>query len=176
MAESLFGSVPQMWPAIPVPAFAYPNAQGTRVPPVPNGPAAALAAPAAGGWPPGLTTFDIATGVTPQALLMAVAQRRGQPMGPTGDQEIEDFISDVLDLLAGANDVEVRCEGGRATLTGTVAHKRLKRDAGEVVWAMPNVNDVQNNITIAARRRSRGSGREGREAEHSPAAGGNRKG
>src|SRR5262245_401904 len=171
MAESLFGSGPQLWSAIPAPGFAYASAPGSGVQSVPNGPPAPSMAPAAGNWPPGLTAYDIATGVTPQALLAAVAFRRGQPMGPTGDQEIEDFISDALDLMAGANDVEVRCEGGRATLTGSVAHKRLKRDAGEVVWAMPNVNDVQNNITIAARRRSRASGR---ETEHA-AAGGNRK-
>ena len=43
----------------------------------------------------------------------------------------------------------------RTTLTGQVSHKRLKRDAGEIAWAIPSVNDVQNNVTIVPRRRSR---------------------
>ena len=50
----------------------------------------------------------------------------------------------------------MRCEGGRVTLTGTVHYKRLKRDMGEIAWAIPGVNDVHNTIAIAARRRSRG--------------------
>jgi hypothetical protein len=95
------------------------------------------------------------------SLLAAVATRRGQPMGPTNDQELEEFIYDVLELLPGANEVEVRCEGGRATLTGSVHHKRMKHDFGEIVWAIPHIADVQNNLTIATRRRSRSAGREG---------------
>jgi len=108
------------------------------------------------------TGFGMGAGaITAQALVVAIAMRRGQPLGPTNDQEIEDFIADALDLLPGTNDVEVRCEGGRAILTGSVPHKRIKRDAGEIAWAIPSVSDVQNNITIAARRRSR----QGRETE-----------
>lgn len=102
--------------------------------------------------PPG--GAEIGLGAAP-ALLAAVAMRRGQPQGPTNDQEIEDFLCDALDLLPGANDVEVRCEGGRAVLTGSVPHKRLKRDAGEIAWSLPGVSDVQNNVTIAQRRRTR---------------------
>jgi osmotically-inducible protein OsmY len=105
------------------------------------------------------TGFGVGTGaITAQTLVGAIAMRRGQPLGPTNDQEIEDFIADALDLLPGTNDVEVRCEGGKATLTGSVPHKRVKRDAGEIAWAIPSVNDVQNNVNIAARRRSRGQG------------------
>jgi len=107
------------------------------------------------------TGFGIGTGViTAQTLVGAIAMRRGQPLGPTNDQEVEDLIADALDLLPGTNDVEVRCEGGRAILTGSVPHKRIKRDAGEIAWAIPSVNDVQNNVTIATRRRARGQGRE----------------
>jgi hypothetical protein len=95
------------------------------------------------------------TGVTPSGLLAAVAIRRGQPQGPTNDHEVEDFIYDAIDLLPGTSEVEVRCEGGRATLTGSVQHKRLKRDVGEIAWAIPALNDVQNNVTITSRRRSR---------------------
>jgi hypothetical protein len=132
----------------------------------------AVATTPIGGGLPVLTALDFANGVTPQALLATVAMRRGQPMGPTNDQEIEEFICDALDLLPGATDVEVRCDGGRATLTGSVPHKRLKRDVGELVWAIPSVNDVQNNITIVTRRRSRPSGR---DAETPAMAGGGRK-
>ena len=112
------------------------------------------------GGVPVFSGSEIAIGVTAPALLSAVAMRRGQPLGPTNDQEIEDFIYDALDLLPGASDVEVRCEGGRAIVTGTVPHKRLKRDVGEIAWAIPALNDVQNNITIAARRRGRSQARE----------------
>jgi hypothetical protein len=94
-------------------------------------------------------------GVTVASLLAAVAVRRGQPLGPTSDQEIEEFIGDALDVLPGSGDIEVRCDGGRAILTGQVSHKRLKRDAGEIAWAIPSVTDVQNNVTIVSRRRSR---------------------
>jgi osmotically-inducible protein OsmY len=58
----------------------------------------------------------------------------------------------------------VRCEGGRAIVTGSVPHKRLKRDVGEIAWAIPALNDVQNNITIAARRRGRAQARENEPA------------
>ena len=102
------------------------------------------------------------------ALLAAVAVRRGQPLGPTNDQEIEDFVYDTLELLAGTGDVEVRVDGGRVTLTGLVQHKRVKRDIGEIVWGIPIVNDVQNNVAIASRRRAR---TQGRDAEPPPGAG-----
>jgi len=104
------------------------------------------------------------------ALLAAVAIRRGQPMGPSNDQECEDFIYDALELLPGTSEVEVRCENGRVTLTGSVHHKRLKRDVGEIGWAIPSVSDVQNNVTISTKRRSRGSSR-----ETEPHTGGGRK-
>jgi len=103
---------------------------------------------------------DIAVGVTAPALVSAIAMRRGQPAGPTSDQEIEDFIYDALDLFPGAGDVEVRCDGGRASLMGAVSQKRLKRDIGEIAWAIPGITDVQNNITIAPRRRSRAQSRD----------------
>jgi hypothetical protein len=115
---------------------------------------------------PALVAQEIAAGVTAPWLLTAVAIRRGQPLGPNNDHEIEDFISDAFDLLPGTSDVEVRVEGGRATLTGSVPQKRLKRDVGELAWTIPTVNDVQNNVTITQRRRSRTS----REGESTPVA------
>jgi hypothetical protein len=98
--------------------------------------------------------------VTSTAIVAAVAMRRGQPAGPTNDAEIEDFVYDALELIPGTAEVEVRCEGGRVNLTGSVPNKRQKRDIGEIVWAIPAVADVQNNATITARRRARHSGRE----------------
>jgi hypothetical protein len=109
--------------------------------------------------PPAVIVGD-AAGITAPALLAAVAMRRGQPQGPRNDQEVEDFLYDALELIPGTGEVEVRCEGGRLTLTGSVQHKRLKRDIGEIAWAIPVLSDVQNNVTIASRRRARGSSRE----------------
>jgi len=139
-----------------------PNMMANPTTNVSTGLSAAIVPGPMGSFPP-FTGTEIAIGVTAPALLAAVAMRRGQPLGPTNDQEIEDFIYDALDLLPGASDVEVRCENGRATVTGTVPHKRLKRDVGEVAWAIPSLTDVQNNITVTARRRSRSP--QGRENE-----------
>ena len=44
-----------------------------------------------------------------------------------------------------------------------------KRDIGEIAWAIPAINDVQNTITIAPRRRSRGA--QARDTEAAPVAG-----
>lgn len=108
--------------------------------------------------------------VTASAMLAAVALRRGQPQGPTNDTEVEEFIYDALDLLPGAADVEIRCENGRVTLTGTVQHKRTKRDVGEIAWAIPGLHDVQNNVSITSRRRARtAAGREGEAPGTTPA-------
>ena len=146
--ELLFGS-PQVWPPLASPAIAYTQpsfSPASRL-------LSPLMPPSAVQTPPGFS--ETAGGVTAAALLAAVAVRRGQPLGPTSDQEIEDFIGDALDLLPGSGDIEIRSDSGRVTLTGQVSHKRLKRDAGEIAWAIPGVNDVQNNVTIVARRRSR---------------------
>jgi hypothetical protein len=105
---------------------------------------------------PSLAGSEVAVGVPVPALLATVAVRRGQPLGPSNDQEMEDFIYDALELLPGSGEVDVRCEGGRVTFTGTVYYKRLKRDVGEIAWAIPGVNDVHNTIAIASRRRARG--------------------
>ncbi len=106
------------------------------------------------------TPFAVPGSVTAHTLLAAVAMRRGQPQGPTSDQDVEEFIYDALELLTGAGDVEVRSEGGRVSLTGSVPHKRIKRDAGELAWTIPGITDVNNTITITARRRSRAFTRE----------------
>ena len=166
MAEPLFGTAPPIWSAVPFPGPAWfqtpvaggrPIAEGIVDPqgfaaglqgaiigpqgqgalgngmvsgiPMP-GPSFSPAGPLAG-------RQDMAGGVTATALVLAVALRRGQPAGPTSDQEIEDFLYDALDLLPGSSDVEVRCDAGRTMLTGTVSQKGLKRDIGEIAWAIP---------------------------------------
>jgi hypothetical protein len=146
--DVLFGP-PQVWPSAT-------SAIGYNQPPIsPGGRLFSLPMPTGTIQAPQASSSEPAGGVTANALLAAVAVRRGQPLGPTSDQEIEDFIGDALDLLPGSGDIEVRCDGGRTTLTGQVSHKRLKRDAGEIAWTIPSVNDVQNNVTIVPRRRSR---------------------
>jgi hypothetical protein len=154
MAEALFGTVSPMWSTLPFPMPAPSPAIGTS----PTGVMpAGIAAPIA-------PSFGPETGVTAPALVMAVALRRGQPAGPASDQEIEEFVYDALDLLPGTSDLEVRSDAGRITLTGNVSQKRLKRDAGEIAWAIPGINDVHNTITIAPRLRARMQGREGEPA------------
>ena len=115
------------------------------------------------GVPGGFSAFvtaETAAGPTAGAVVAAVAIRRGQPTGPNTDAEIEDFLYDAFELIPGTSEVEVRCEAGRVTLTGNVPNKRHKRDVGEIAWAIPSINDVHNNATITARRRSRAAGRE----------------
>ena len=176
MPEPFFGPVTPIWPTIPFPAFGYfqsPMSVGNRgmtlgmpasgVPGEAFGFNSALM-PALGGplagSVPVIGSHELTPGIMPAAVLAAVAIRRGQPLGPTNDREVEDFIYEVLELLPGASEVEVRCDGGRATLTGAVPQKRVKRDVGEIAGAIPPVNDAQNNVTIAARRRSRAQSRE----------------
>ena len=185
MIEPLFGSGSLMWSAVPSTGFPYqaPIGYGNHPAPTPvfNSPMAAISsgaqgitapnAPPANAYPYGggmmaanayvpgpsaaLVSSEAIGVVTAPALLAAVAIRRGQPQGPTNDQEIEDFVYDAFELLPGAADVEVRCDAGRLTLTGNVQHKRLKRDVGEIAWAIPSLVDVQNNVTITSRRRTR---------------------
>jgi len=106
------------------------------------------------------TPFAMPGNVTAPALIAAIAMRRGQPHGPASDQDVEEFIYDALELLPGAAEVEVRCEGGRVSLTGSAPHKRIKHDAGEIAWAIPGIIDVNNTIAITTRRRSRAFNRE----------------
>ena len=137
-----------------------------QVPPVWTGPA-----PWPSSWLPQVasTVSPLAVAAQPpvpsaSALVAAVAVRRGQPNGPTSDPEVEELIYDTLELLPGASDVEVRCEAGRVTLSGSVSHKRLKRDIGEIAWSIPSLVDVMNTVTLTSRRRTRGFAREGESA------------
>jgi hypothetical protein len=77
------------------------------------------------------TPFVVPDGITASALLAMIGLRRGQPQGPANDQDVGEFIYDAVELLPGAGDVEVRCEGGRVTLSGSAtqaAQARRGRD------------------------------------------------
>ena len=78
------------------------------------------------------TPFTVPDDVTAPMLMASIAYRRGLPHGPTNDHDVEELIYDALELVPGASDVEVRCEGGRVTVTGNVPHKRIKHDVGEL--------------------------------------------
>lgn len=132
-------------------SFGQPNIGGFASYPI--GGSVAVAIPPAALFGPGFISSI-------PSVLTAVAIRRGQPMGPSNDQEIEDFVYDVFELIPGTADIEVRCEGGRATVSGNVQHKRLKHDVGEIIWAIPAVNDVQNNVSITTKRRARTGSRD----------------
>jgi len=144
MIESLFAPAASIWAPAPSPGLSWYQ--------TPVGVAGRSTAS------PGSTFGPVPLGmpeISAPALVAAVAVRRGQPQGPGTDQEVEEFIYDTFELLVGAGDVDVRSEGGKVTLTGSVSHKRLKHDLGEIAWAIPAVTDVQNNLTITARRRGR---------------------
>jgi hypothetical protein len=161
MVEMMFGAGTPVWTPTPSVGVPYqPMGLGTRPQQNLAGPGLAVAYPFASN--PLVPQIADATGVvTAASLLAAVAVRRGQPQGPASDAEVEEFIYDALELLPGAADVEIRCESGRVTLTGSVQHKRTKRDVGEIAWAISGVHDVQNNVSITSRRRGRAAGREG---------------
>jgi BON domain-containing protein len=175
-APSPFGAQSPMWGATALPGFGWttssisPGSRGTGATspaPLPLQSPMGVAATL-----PTFVTTEPAVGPTAAAVVAVVAMRRGQPVGPTTDAEIEDFLYDAFDLIPGTSEVEVRCEGGRVTLTGNVPNKRHKRDVGEIAWTIPSINDVQNNATITARRRTRA----GREAETQPASSGRKQG
>ena len=168
MIQAPFGTTTSMWSNLPSPiAWSQPpigvgsppmTVQGFAPEPVASPPIGwgSPAAPVIAG--PLLGPFI--NGMSAQALMAAVAVRRGLPQGPTNDHDVEELLYDALELLPGAGDVEVRSEGGRVTLTGNVAHKRIKHDVGELAWAVPAITDVQNTVAITGRRRSRALGRE----------------
>src|SRR5689334_8784507 len=162
MMESFLGPTAPMWSAHGSSGLGWspgPSPFNTRplAQPMPLAQPVPLTSPVP--YPPfGIAEFI--NGPTAATLVTVVAMRRGQPAGPTSDAELEDFLYDAIEFLAGTNDVEVRCDSGRVTLLGNVPNKRLKHDVGEIAWAIPAVVDLQNNVTIATRRRARASNRE----------------
>ena len=144
MNEPLFGSMTPVWSAATYPPLGWQQtpfgsrAMASTVPGVtasgagfasgipsvmssPGGLSASIYAPSSGmpvgASGPAFAGSEVAIGVPVSALLATVAVRRGQPLGPTNDQEIEDFIYDACELLPGSSEVDVRCEGGRVELS-----------------------------------------------------------
>jgi hypothetical protein len=156
--EPLFTPASPMWSTPASPGFGW----QASMPAGARNPVGSGAAPAASpmGAYPVFAPPDLSWPPTASVLVSAVAARRGQPAGPTTDSEIEEFLYDALELLPGTADLEVRCDSGRVTLSGTVSHKRQKHDVGEIAWAIPSLADVQNTVTIASRRRARATARE----------------
>jgi hypothetical protein len=106
------------------------------------------------------TPFIVPGSVPASTVIATMSMRRGQPQGPANDQDVEELLYDAIELMPGAGEIEIRCEGARVSLTGSVPNRRVKRDVGELAWAVPGVNDVHNVLNIATRRRSRGLNRE----------------
>jgi hypothetical protein len=157
MIEPLFVSSAPVWTGGTPWAGGWYQPPFGAIPPLsaPQSPAQALG---------GIVPQMLPAGSAPM-LVAAVAMHRGRPHGPTSDQEVEEVLYDTLELFSGAGEVDVRCESGRVTLSGAVSHKRLKHDIGEIAWAIPVINDVSNNITIAPRRRTRAFAREGEQPQ-----------
>lgn len=153
--EMMFGAPSPVWAAAPP----YPSLVAP-----PRAAAGGLATPGIAINSLALNSPPPVYGVDAASLVSAIAVRRGQPQGPVNDQDVEELIYDTLEWLPGGGDVEVRSENGRVTLTGSVPHKRTKRDVGEIAWAIPAVQDVQNSVAIASRRRARPN----RDAETPP--------
>ena len=108
---------------------------------------------------PAIGGFEVPTGIAVAGACWR-RRRRGQPFGPTNDHEIEEFIYDALDLLPGTNDVELRVEGGRVTLTGVgsaqAAQTRCRRNrVGNAGDQRCGEQPDDHGSTADARRRTR---------------------
>jgi hypothetical protein len=167
MTQGLFGSLTPTWtglsPAPAWPAFGPsfsgvesapgqmsgigPGYTNTGLPPIATG---------------NITTpFLVPGGVPAATVIAALLVRRGQPHGPASEQDVEELLYDAIEMMMpNAGEVEVRCESGRLSLTGAVPNKRVKHDIGELAWAVPGINDVNNTLNIQSRRRARGFTRE----------------
>jgi hypothetical protein len=191
MTQGLFGAVAPAWTGMtPAPAWPAIGAAFTGAETLPGALGsyglssgfAPVTTPGFGYANPGLpsvisgnigTPFIVPGGVPAATVIAAMAMRRGQPQGPTTDQDVEELLYDAIELMPGGSEVEIRCEGGRVSLNGSVPNKRVKHDFGELAWAIPGINDVQNGLNITTRRKSRGFNR---EPEAQPSAPGRKQG
>jgi BON domain len=176
MTQGLFGAVTPWTGISPGPAWPAFGASFTGAESAPGpmsgyglGSGFGQFGPSAAGYasaPPPIMSGNVGTpvvvpgGVPASALIATMSLRRGQPHGPVSDQDVEELLYDAVELVPGAGEVEVRCEGGRVSLTGAVPNKRIKHDVGELAWAIPGINDVHNTLTITTRRRARAVNRE----------------
>ncbi len=75
-------------------------------------------------------------------------------VGPRGykrsGSQIQDDVSQRLwlDAQLDASDIEVQVNDAVVTLTGTVQSRQMKRWAEDIAWAVPGVDDVQNQLRV----------------------------
>ncbi len=75
------------------------------------------------------------------------------------DNEITEMVYDAIDadpIIPFDADINVDCDAGKVTLTGTVSNKEIKHAAGDDAWWIPGVDDVDNQITVVPRRAAAG--------------------
>ena len=88
---------------------------------------------------------------------------------PTDDETVE-MIYDAIDadpVIPFDADIDVDCDAGTITLTGTVMSKEIKHAAGDDAWWIPGVDDVHNDLQVVSRRHERAAVH--REEEREPA-------
>lgn len=74
---------------------------------------------------------------------------------PMSDDEMKYFVEQSLDNDPGipaSTNIGVSVQNGVVTLSGTVPNKRIKHDAGDDAWWIPQVLDVHNEIQIQPRK------------------------
>ncbi|MBI4319426.1 MAG: BON domain-containing protein [Chloroflexi bacterium] len=79
------------------------------------------------------------------------------------DEEITEMVYDAIDgdpLIPYDADIDVEVDAGAVTLSGAVPNKDMKHAAGDDVWWVPGVTDVENNLMVTGRRRAKGAPRE----------------
>jgi len=72
---------------------------------------------------------------------------------PTDDETVE-MTYDAIDndpLIPYDADINVDCDAGTVTLTGTVSSKQIKHAAGDDAWWIPGVDDVHNDLSVEIR-------------------------
>lgn len=95
-------------------------------------------------------------------------------LAPMSDGEMKYFVEQSLDndpAIPASTNIGVGVQNGVVTLTGTVSNKRIKHDAGDDAWWIPQVIDVHNEIQVQSRKnRAAGTGTAGQGAGRRAAA------
>ncbi len=78
--------------------------------------------------------------------------------GPKGytrsDERIREHVCETLadDHNVDASDIEVTVKDGEVTLAGTVPDRRMKRMAEDVIYQLPGIQDVHNQLRAGNRK------------------------
>ena len=105
MMESLFGSATPLWAGLATSGFGWPAAASPFAN-RPMAPSGTLSAPVGAtlGMPVGPVGYDLPVLPTAGSIIATVAARRGQPMAPSSDAELEDFLYDCVEFLPGTGE------------------------------------------------------------------------